>query len=171
MYTNGDAATVNYPARYSLKSDADRREDAKQISDLLPSAPSDTYKKEMAKKIACTMLEGTIEDSVLETIYQEIDAAPYIDGTALSVQGDVTAGIVSAATASKARGYVNAEEEVKKAQDEQAKRLKVIADAQAPKTTQGVNDTNPNPGNGNKDASGNNMNPGGGRPQTTGGSG
>lgn len=156
-----DCAKVNYPVKYSLVSDADRRENAKQLADLQPSAPSITFKKEIGKQIAHHLLHRKVGEDVMETINKEIDAAPYIDGTAISVQQDVASGLVSAETASLARGYKNAPEEVKTAKKESAEKLATIAQHQS-KPVQGVPATQP--AGGNKDANGDPLNPGAGRP-------
>jgi hypothetical protein len=149
-------AQVNYPERYALKSEQDRREDAKQLAELLPSAPSRRYKKEMAKKIARTMLEQDLEPKVLNDIYTEIDDAPYIDGTAADVVEAVSAGLVTEETASFALGY-DGDKEVPKARQQHSDRLARIA-AQQTTGVQGVPDTQGKPGiNDNK-------NPGAGRP-------
>jgi hypothetical protein len=164
MYLGTDkAATVNYPEKYSLKSDADRREDAKQLKELLPIVPSITYKKAVAKEIAEVLLSHCLPKKEMDKIETEIENAEYIGSDATDIQLDVEAGLVSLKTASSARGYVNAAKEVKQAQVEHAERLKLVQEAQTP-PAQGNKDTNPNPGPGsNKDAQGNPMNPGAGR--------
>lgn len=153
-YSEEECAKVNYPEKYSLKSDSERREDAKLLVELQVVAPSLAYKKEIAKQIACTLLERKMDSVKLDGIYSEIDAAPYLDATAISVQADVAAGLVSMATASSARGYKDSEKEVEKAKTEHAARLKAINEAQA-KPTQGNPDSLP---------PGSNLNPGAGRP-------
>ena len=157
-----DAALVNYPRKYSLVSNEDRRADALQLSELMPVAPSILYKKEIAKQLATCLLDRKIADSDLDKIHKEIDAAPYIDGTALDVQQDVVAGIVSTETASLARGYKNAKQEVATAKDEKNESLAMIAKHQT-KPVQGVSATQP-PGGGNKGPDGKPLNPGAGRP-------
>ncbi len=151
---DSEIAQVNYPEKYQIKSDSERRAEATQLLELQPGAPSILYKKEIAKQLARTMLERKIDDDTLEGILSEIDKAPYIGGNAVDIASDIDAGLVSAATGSLARGYSNNEKEVAKAQEETAARLKVIADSQAPKNIQGVKDTqdvntNLNPGAGN----------------------
>lgn len=155
------AAEVNYPVHYSLVSDETRRAQATQLAELQPAAPSISFKKEVAKQISYRLLHRKVSDDVLEKINSEIDAAPYIDGTALSVQQDVASGLVSAETASLARGYKDAKDEVKTAKKEAADKLAVISQHQQ-KAVQGVPETQP--AGGNKDANGNPMNPGAGRP-------
>lgn len=157
-----DCATVNYPVKYALLSEDDRRKNVTLLSELQAVAPSVTYKKELGKQIAHCLLERKVDAEVLEKINNEIDAAPYIDGTALAVQGDVAAGIVSAETAAAARGYSNPAKEVETAKKEAADKLAVIAQHQQ-KAVQGVPETQP-PGGANKKPDGTPMNPGAGRP-------
>lgn len=122
---------VKYPRKYSLKTDADRREEAKQYGDLMGKAPSKTYAKEVAKQLSRVLLEQKISDETLQKIETEIDAAEYLTSDPDAITKDVTAGLVDKVTASNARGY-NGEKVVPKAQEEHAERLKMLAASQAP---------------------------------------
>jgi hypothetical protein len=50
-YTSSKAATVHYPRAYSLKSETERREEAKNDAALMPLVPSLTYQKKIALKL------------------------------------------------------------------------------------------------------------------------
>lgn len=151
-------AEINYPQLYTLKTDDTRRAEADQLSKLIPAAPSITYKKEMSKKIAVTMLEHSVPQETLDKIKEEIDNAPYVDGSGVDVVADLEAGIVTEETASLARGY-DPDKEITKARQQHSDRLARVAKAQI-SPTQGNPDTKPvNP-----------TNPGAGRPPVAGGS-
>lgn len=131
--------TVKYPRKYSLKTDKDRREDAKEQVDLSTKVPSRTFNKEMGKMVARTLLEQKISDDTLTKIDQEIDSAAFQTSDPAAIKIDVEAGLVSQVTASNARGY-DGEKEVPVAKEEHTKRLAEIAAAQTP---QGVANGNP----------------------------
>lgn len=67
--------TVKYPERYSLKSDADLLEEAKSLEERMMAIPSDTYKREVAKKIATVMLGSNVSLETLDKMHAEIDKA------------------------------------------------------------------------------------------------
>lgn len=165
---NDNCAVVNYPKKYSMKTQSEIDSELKNLKDVQQVAPSILYKKEIAKKIAHCVLQRSIPDEVMDKIKAEIDDAPYIDGTAMDVQQDVINGIVDLETAATARGYSEAKKVVAKAKVEHAERLDRIAQHQSKPnlSQQGNPDSQPTPG-ANKDANGNPMNPGAGRPTST----
>lgn len=123
-------AKIVYPTTYSLKTDAQRMDEAKQLKDLKVAVPSKKFQKLMAAKIAATMFEGQVSTDILEAVVKEIDAAKYITSDPTEIQLDMEMGLVTAVTASNARGY-DGEEEVPQAQEEHVKRLETIAIAQS----------------------------------------
>lgn len=134
-YMQGEPIAVKYPRKYQLKTDKDRREDAKANTELAAKVPSKTFTKEMGKVTARMLLEQKVDDAILAKIDKEIDAADYLSSDAESISKDVEIGIVDKVTASNARGY-DGEKVVPIAEKEHAKRL---AEIQAAQTTQGVN--------------------------------
>lgn len=133
-YMNGPEISVKYPKKYSLKTDKDRREDAKANSELATSVPSKTFAKEMCKANVRLLLEQKVGDDTLAKIEKEIDSAEYLTASAEEIAKDVEIGIVDKVTASNARGY-NGEKVVPIAEKEHTKRLAEIAAAQAPSGT------------------------------------
>jgi len=76
MYEGEDeAATVNYPKKYTLKSTKEILDEATAYTQQIGVVPSETYKKEIAKTIATTLLEGRISSDQMDKIISEIDAA------------------------------------------------------------------------------------------------
>lgn len=140
-------AQINYPVKYELKSQKDREDSAKSLKELKNAVPSKTFGKEIGKRIGRVMLEGTVDDSILDKIDKEIDSANYITSDAVEITADITNGLVSPETASTARGYDGAIE-VPKAQEAQAKRLAVIATSQTQGAgaARGIPDATPAPG-------------------------
>jgi hypothetical protein len=125
-----DEPTVNYPRNYSLKSDSERRDEAKADSDLMTKVPSITYQKAIAKRIACTMVGHYTPSDEMDLIEEEIDAAKYISSDPEAITKDLTNGLVSEQTASIARGYDAAE--VDQARIDHAARIARIQKAQTP---------------------------------------
>lgn len=134
-YMGGDTIAVKYPRKYQLRTDKDRREDAKANTELASKVPSKTFTKEMGKVTARMLLEQKVDDDVLAKIDKEIDDADYLSSDAESIAKDIEVGIVDKVTASNARGY-NGKKVVPIAEEEHTKRLAEIAKAQ---TVQGVN--------------------------------
>lgn len=130
-YMKGPEISVKYPRKYSLKTDKDRREDAKANTELATKVPSKTFTKEMGKVTARMLLEQKVSDETLKKIDSEIDKADFLSSDAESIAKDVEAGLVSKETASNARGY-DGSKEVPIAKQEHTERLAEIAAAQAP---------------------------------------
>lgn len=139
LYESKKPATVTYPAKYSLKSDAERRQEAEQLLEMIGAAPSKAYAKEIAKQIAFLLLSGKVENKVIEKIAREIDTAEWLTMDIEKIQIALEAGIVDAETASNAAGF-DGKKVVPKAQKEHAERLKLIADSQANGAARGVPD-------------------------------
>lgn len=129
MYEHTDEPTINYPKNYSLKTEADRRAEAKELQAQMETVPSMTYKRNMAKQIVHLTLGDKVSVGELEAIYREIDKAPAIIGSADTLAIDVANGLVSLDTASKVRGYPDGE--AAKANADHAARLARISAAQA----------------------------------------
>lgn len=129
-YMNEPKATINYPRKYALKTEAERRQEAKEQKELQGAAPSKQYQKEIAKQVAETMLSGKVSNEKLDAIFKEIEDAKYITSDADAITQDIENGLVTAETASTARGY-DGKTEVPKALEEHAKKLAIIATSQS----------------------------------------
>lgn len=149
---NPDAkrATISYPANYNLRTNDDRRRESNELADLMPKVPSKTFQRELAKNISEVMLKHRVSREKLETIYDEIDKCIAISSDPKSIQGDVQAGYCDYETAAVARGYPPGT--AKKAKEEHAEKLAVIAENQAKQRSgtfnggaRGVNEASANP--------------------------
>lgn len=125
-----ERAQIVYPTTYSLKTDQQRMDEAKAQKDLKVAVPSKTFQKLMSIKIADTLFEGKVSNDDLETVHQEILDAKFITSDPADIKIDMDLGLVTAETASDARGY-DGKTEVPKAQKEHADRLAIIAIAQS----------------------------------------
>lgn len=121
-------ASIFYPAKYSLKTEQERFEEAEKISAVMNSIPSITFKRECAKQIASSILGVKVASTTLNKIFDEIDKAEVIAISVDEMMKDIEAGLVSPETASKLRGYPS--DEYPKAKLAYIERLKQIAAAQ-----------------------------------------
>lgn len=147
-YEGKEPAMIKYPEKYNLKSDDDRRKEATETAKLATATPSQTYQKEMSKRVARIMLGSRLSEEKLIQIEKEIDDAAGINSDPDSITQDLTNGVVDLATASKLRGYPPTA--VESAKKDHADRLARIVASQV----SGKSDSGSDPGaRGNKDAS------------------
>jgi len=126
---DGDVVHVAYPKSYSLKTDAQRLEEAEKLEKLMNKIPSETYRRAIATKIALITVERDLTESDLEEIRKEIQ-----DAETLTVDPNVIisahkAGLVDDVTASTAVGF-DGEEVIPKAKKDRAERIKETMEAQ-----------------------------------------
>lgn len=132
LWTNyeseGKAATIFYPKRYSLKSDSERRADAEQLAKSSYAVTSKKFNKAMQRQIAEILLAGKVPDTELDEIMEEINGADHPTADPDQIRSDVETGLVSREAASLARGYPEGEAE--KANEEKREREKMMQKAQ-----------------------------------------
>lgn len=127
--TDTEIAKVTYPRRYSLKSDAERLEEAEKLQDIINTVPTKTGQKLISKLILEKLFAGKLTQEELDDLYKEVDEADYVTSDPETVLNDFEKGLVSTLTASKARGY-DAETEVEQAKLDHAERIERIQEAQ-----------------------------------------
>lgn len=152
---DGSVATITYPDRYALKSDADRITEAEKLHDIAITIPSNLAQKEINKFIAKKLMDSKIPQKVMEDVINEIDKAKYMTSDPETIHTDLEKGLVSTETASKARGY-DSKKEVPKAEADHAKRIARIKSAQ--EGARGVDDLSANSDEG-KEEKANSQNP------------
>lgn len=139
-YENSDVTTVNYPARYSLKTDSEILDEAKELKERMFDVPSETYRKAIAKRI-CTLMLGTkVSNEILEKMLDEIENSKILI-TDPKVIGDlVEKGIMCNESAALAMSLPK-DEPIKAANDhaERAKRI-AIAQSEAAAAARGIPD-------------------------------
>lgn len=129
IYEGDQPSHIAYPARYILKQDIERIEEAKQMAVLMDRIPSKAARKALAKQIVMTMLGGKENSEDLSLMMGEINAAGYTTGAVQDVIQAHAAGLVSDETASNALGY-NGEDEVDQAREDKAERATITLLAQ-----------------------------------------
>lgn len=122
-------ATIKYPDRYSLKTDADRIDESGKLSKLIYTVPGQKAKREISKLIVNTLLGNKVSVGTIDAIEAEIDKVNYTTSEPNTIIQGVEAGIVSDRTASMALGFDD--QEYLQAQDDHAERAMRIAEAQA----------------------------------------
>jgi len=129
-------ASVKYPKNFSLQSDSERREEAKQLREFAPTIPSVTFQKAVCKRAAAVLLGTAASSETLKKIDTEIDSAAVIVSDPETIKTDFENGFVSTETASKIRGYP--EGEVEQAKKDHAERAARIALAQSEANQGGI---------------------------------
>ena len=127
--------TVKYPQKYSLQSDKDRRQEAKDMLDVAKEVPSVTFKREAVKQAAVIILGTKVTHERLEAIKKEIDAVDVVVNPE-ELHRDIELGLIDLEAASKAKGYPKGS--VNKAANDHAARVERIAFSQA--KARGAND-------------------------------
>lgn len=127
-YMKAEAAHVKYPEDYSLKTDADRLNEAKELTTFVNTVPSIEAKREILKKIAALVVGPTTTPEKIEKINKEIDKTVFVDPEPKNIQRDVELGIASREYAAQVRGYP--EDVAEQAEEEHVRRVVAIAEAQ-----------------------------------------
>ena len=143
------ATVVAYPSNYSLKTDKDRRDEAKENIDLIPNIPSIDYQKEIAKETITTMVGHKVTNEALEKMHKQIEDAKVIVIDPDILAQDIERGLVTVGTASVARLYPD--DEAEKAKVEHAERIARIQAAQSDADARGVEDAGADPDGGKKE--------------------
>lgn len=123
-----EVATIKYPERYSLKSDADRIKEAQELQKLMGAVPGRRVKRELAKGIVQALLGGKISMDDLNEINREIDGAPYTTSDPETIIQAVAGGLCGEKTGSMALGFN--ENEYLTAREDHAARVQRIAESQ-----------------------------------------
>ncbi len=123
-----EVATIKYPERYSLKSDADRIKEAQELQKLMAAVPGRRVKRELAKGIVQALLGGKISMDDLSAINREIDTTNYTNSDPQTIILAAQAGLVGQKTGSIAMGFDD--DEYLAARNDHAERLKRIAESQ-----------------------------------------
>lgn len=138
-----DTVIVKYPEQYSLKSQAERIEEADKLTSLMFSIPGMTVKKELAKDAVVALLGGRIPVDKLNQINEEIDKAKYSTSDPEVVRLAKEQMLASDITLSDALGF-EGKSEIPKAHADHEARIERIQKAQ----------TDPNEGEGDPAARG-----------------
>ena len=135
--SNPKPATVHYPERYTLKSDAERLEEADASLKLVERMPTQELKRVAAKMIVETLVGGKLPQEEIDKINRKIDSNAYILSDPQVTMQAHKAGLVDDMTASEALGY-DAEKVVEQAKKDRAERLAATIVAQTPGGGSGV---------------------------------
>ncbi len=118
-FEGGKSAKITYPRSYNLKTDDERFEEADKIGKLMHKVPSNTFKKELARKLAHILVATDVTNETWDKIVAEINAAKSLTTDPDEILADVKEMLVSHELASELRGYPSGE--ATKAFDEKQK--------------------------------------------------
>jgi hypothetical protein len=139
MYENDrDVAEITYPLEFSLKTDEDRKNEAKSLLEIAEKIPSTGFQKAVAKECVIITLGHKAKLDDLETWQNEIEEAEAMAVDPETIRQDHEAGFVGTELASQLRGYPEGESE--KAKQDHAERAARIALAQSKASARGVAD-------------------------------
>ena len=124
-----DTVVVKYPERYSLKSQEERLTEAEKLTKLMFSIPGQLVKKELAKDAVVALFSGRLDPDTLDKLLKQIDSVPYSTSAPDVIQMAKELGLAGDETLSDALGF-NGKEEIKKAEDDHARRIARIQAAQ-----------------------------------------
>jgi hypothetical protein len=132
---NPQPATIHYPDRYTLKSDADRLEEAEMQIKLIEKLPTQELKRTVSKGIVDTLLGGRLPQDQLDAINRRVDANDYILTDPKMILEAHKAGLVDDKTAADALGF-NADKVIEQAKEDRAERIALTLEAQTPRDEQ-----------------------------------
>lgn len=133
-----DTVRITYPSSYSIRTDEDRRKEAKELKELQSSVPSKRFQIEVAKQIATVTIGHKIKSDNLQEVHNEIENADIIETDPEILRADHEAGFISTKSSSKARFYPEGESE--QAKKDHAERAARIAAAQSQIAGRGTKD-------------------------------
>jgi hypothetical protein len=152
-----NTASIKYPEKWSLKSEQDRREEAKSLRELRETIPSETFQQAISYEIAILMLGHKVSNTDLKKIHEEIKAAKSYTSDPETIFKSVELGLCDLQLAAELLGLPK--DAPKKAAKDHADRLARISEAQAKNQPEpvgnpgarGVTDMDPSPGQSGRD--------------------
>jgi hypothetical protein len=105
----GGEVTIKYPDNYNMRTDEDRRQEAEELREILPTVPSPTFQKQTTKDIITIMQGHKVSLDELNKMHSEIDKAVVIVTDPVIIRSDHEAGFVGDKLASELRGYPEGE--------------------------------------------------------------
>jgi hypothetical protein len=121
-----EIATIKYPDRYSLKTDADRISEAGKLAELMFKVPGRSVKKEIAKGIVSALLSGRVNTAKMDDVFKEVDAANYATSDPKTILDALEAGACGEQVASIALGFDD-DEYLQAREDHAARAVRVLA--------------------------------------------
>lgn len=133
-----DVLNINYPQKYTLRSEEEIRDNALAWLKLREAIPSQLYQRNVSVEVARTLLTGRISQDDLDKVISEIISAPTVTADPAVLMQLVENGILDLELCAKIFGMPP--ETVAKAAQQHADRLARIAAAQTPKNVTLVKD-------------------------------
>jgi len=128
LYENDEPAHISYPINYSLKTKQELQDEAAKDLATAEKIPSITFKKEIFKQAASTLIGSRVSVDTINKITNEIDTARVLKSDSETILAEHEAGLVGDQLASELCGYPV--EEVEKAKKDHAERAVRILNAQ-----------------------------------------
>ncbi len=123
-----DIPNISYPKTYSIKTDSERIQEAKDLADRRSDIPSVAFQKEISKQEVAILFSGKIDAATIQKMQDEIDQAKTMTCDVDQISTDLQNGLVGEELASLARGYPKGE--VINAREDHANRIARVQKAQ-----------------------------------------
>ena len=149
QYEGSNPATVNYPENWDIRTDEDRRKEASELLESGVQIVSDTYRRNVAKRVVTIVMGHQVSADELEKMKTEIDTAEFTVVDPKILGDDVDRGVLSHEDAARAKGYPK--DTVEKAKEEHVARLIEIQKAQIGPGARGIDDQDPDNDSGKKE--------------------
>lgn len=138
LYEGNEPALIKYPTSYQLLTPQERRDEARDLSGLLHTIPSQLAQRKISKQIAKILVGQNSTEGELEEIFEQIDALPGVISDPEVLAKLVENDIIDTGTAAIQSGF--SEEVAIKAEQYRVERAQKIAIAQSDAAQRGIND-------------------------------
>jgi hypothetical protein len=122
-------AEIAYPRSYNLLTEAQRLSHAKNYVELSDKIPSDSFRREMNKKLVSILLSGDVTAKDYEKILKEVDETDVLNSDPDVILRATELGLCDDVTASNGLGFDGATV-VPQAREDRAKRIALTQKAQ-----------------------------------------
>jgi hypothetical protein len=124
-----EVPTINYPQKYSLKTDSESREEAKSWAEMRDLIPSQLFQRKINVQIAVALLATKVSQDDLDSIIKEIMSAPTVTATPKTLFEAVDAGVATTDLVADILGFPKGTAE--KAREQKAETLAMTMAAQS----------------------------------------
>lgn len=150
MEGTNEVATILYPETWALRTEENRRAEAKELQELRNAVPSVKFSKAISVQLAQVVLGQKLSREDLQDIIEEIESSVAVSADPDIIFQALEAGVLDLKTAATLLGYP--ESVVALAKQDHAERIARIAEAQASNNaSRGNPDADQDPNSGKKE--------------------
>lgn len=139
-------ATILYPETWALRTEDNRRAEAKELQELRNAVPSVKFSKAISVQLANVVLGQKLSKEELKAIIKEIESASAVSSDPDIIFQALEAGVLDLKTAATLLGYPQSV--VEAAKKDHAERIARIAESQSSEAARGNPDMDEDPNSG-----------------------